>query len=277
MSPLTAPSCSEFKLVGIVFGLAIYNSTILDVHFPPVIYSYLLNPEYEPTFEDLRGAFPALAQGLQQVLDYPGEDVEEVFCLSFAVSVEHFGSVDTHELVPGGAAIPVTRANRAEYVARYTRWVLLDSVAGSLRAFVGGFSLLAKRDGFLQHLLPQELERIVCGYPHWNLAELQRVTSYEGGFSADSPVVGWFWEVVAGMSTADQHRLLSFATGSDRVPVGGFAEMEFVIQRQGEDSEALPTSHTCFNVLLLPEYSSLEKLRQKLEFAIQQTEGFMLI
>jgi hypothetical protein len=47
-------SCSEFKLVGIVFGLAIYNSTILDVHFPPVIYSYLLNPDYEPTFEDLK-------------------------------------------------------------------------------------------------------------------------------------------------------------------------------------------------------------------------------
>jgi len=159
----------------------------------------------------------------------------------------------------------------------YTRFLLLDSVAASLKAFIGGFSLLAKRDGFLQHVLPQELERIVCGYPHWNLAELQRVTTYEGGFAADTPVVAWFWEIVAAMSTADQHKLLSFATGSDRVPVGGFSEMEFVIQRQGEDSEALPTSHTCFNVLLLPEYSSKEKLQRKLEFAILQTEGFMLI
>ena len=159
----------------------------------------------------------------------------------------------------------------------YTRFLLLDSVSSSLKAFIGGFSLLAKRDGFLQHVLPQELERIVCGYPHWNLAELQRVATYEGGFTAETPVIVWFWEIVAAMSTADQHKLLSFATGSDRVPVGGFSEMEFVIQRQGEDSESLPTSHTCFNVLLLPEYSSKEKLQRKLEFAILQTEGFMLI
>jgi hypothetical protein len=41
--------------------------------------------------------------------------------------------------------------------------------------------------------------------------------------------------------------------------------------------KALPTSHTCFNVLLLPEYSSKEKLQHKLEFAVLQTEGFMLI
>lgn len=53
-SPAALEQESEFKLVGIVFGLAIYNSTILDVHFPPVIYSYLLNPDYQPTFEDLK-------------------------------------------------------------------------------------------------------------------------------------------------------------------------------------------------------------------------------
>lgn len=39
------PSCFEsdaqFTLVGIVLGLAIYNSVILDVHFPPVMYRKL--------------------------------------------------------------------------------------------------------------------------------------------------------------------------------------------------------------------------------------------
>jgi hypothetical protein len=53
-NPAALENESEFKLVGIVFGLAIYNSTILDVHFPPIIYSYLLNPDYVPTFEDLK-------------------------------------------------------------------------------------------------------------------------------------------------------------------------------------------------------------------------------
>ena len=33
---------SEYKLVGSVLGLAIYNGVILDLHFPPVVYKKLL-------------------------------------------------------------------------------------------------------------------------------------------------------------------------------------------------------------------------------------------
>ena len=36
---------SEFELVGIVIGLAIYNGVILDVHFPLVVYKKLLNQD----------------------------------------------------------------------------------------------------------------------------------------------------------------------------------------------------------------------------------------
>ena len=39
----------------------------------------------------------------------------------------------------------------------------------------------------------------------------------------------------------------------------------------------LPTSHTCFNHLLLPEYSSRDKLEAKLRAAILQSEGFGLL
>lgn len=38
----------------------------------------------------------------------------------------------------------------------------------------------------------------------------------------------------------------------------------------------LPTAHTCFNVLLLPEYSSQQKLKEKLLKAIQYAHGFGL-
>lgn len=39
----------------------------------------------------------------------------------------------------------------------------------------------------------------------------------------------------------------------------------------------LPTAHTCFNVLLLPEYSSQEKLDERLSKAINYAEGFGMI
>lgn len=39
----------------------------------------------------------------------------------------------------------------------------------------------------------------------------------------------------------------------------------------------LPTSHTCFNVLLLPEYSTIEKLRERLLKAITYAKGFGML
>lgn len=39
----------------------------------------------------------------------------------------------------------------------------------------------------------------------------------------------------------------------------------------------LPTSHTCFNVLLLPEYNSKEKLRERLLKAITYAKGFGML
>ena len=53
--------------------------------------------------------------------------------------------------------------------------------------------------------------------------------------------------------------------------------MDFVIQKASADSHQLPTSHTCFNTLLLPDYGSdYEKLEKLLGRAILECEGFGL-
>ncbi len=49
-----------------------------------------------------------------------------------------------------------------------------------------------------------------------------------------------------------------------------------VIQRDGTDSQKLPTSHTCFNTLLLPSYRSKAAMGDRLRLAIMNSEGFGL-
>lgn len=49
------------------------------------------------------------------------------------------------------------------------------------------------------------------------------------------------------------------------------------IQRSHVDDEHLPVSHTCFNILDLPAYSSKEILKAKLLEAIQHNQGFNLV
>lgn len=77
----------EYELVGTIIGLAIYNQVVLDVHLPRVVYKKLL-PNYKDdlTFQDFKETFPALAKGLERLLEFEG-DVEESLCLTFSVSV----------------------------------------------------------------------------------------------------------------------------------------------------------------------------------------------
>ena len=43
-----------FNLIGIICGLAIYNSTVVDLHFPLVLYKKLLNvPSKLEDFKEL--------------------------------------------------------------------------------------------------------------------------------------------------------------------------------------------------------------------------------
>ena len=75
-------------------------------------------------------------------------------------------------------------------------------------------------------------------------------------------------------SEEQKRKFLMFATGCDRAPINGLADLRIVISRAGPDSDRLPSSHTCFNHVLLPEYTTCEKLKDRLSLAIQHAEGF---
>lgn len=49
------------------------------------------------------------------------------------------GATATAELLPGGAATPVTSSNRHQFVALYADWLLNASVAPQFGALAAGF------------------------------------------------------------------------------------------------------------------------------------------
>lgn len=264
---------NEYELIGVLLGLAIYNSVILDMHFPVVVYKKLMG--YQPTLEDLHQLNPQLASGLQQLLDFEG-DVENTFCRTFQVSYEEFDSVKTVNLKPDGDKIAVTNSNRREFVDRYVRWYLSQSIEKQFAAFARGFHRVCGGQA-LSLFRPEELELLVCGSTELDFQALEKVCKYENGYSSSHKVVKWFWEIVHDdLSLAEKKKLLFFVTGSDRVPIKGLGTLNFVIIRNGSDSMRLPTAHTCFNQLLLPEYKNKAKLKERLVVAISNAEGFGL-
>ena len=55
-NPTSFENDAQFTLIGVVLGLAIYNSTIVDIHFPAVVYRKLMGKK--GTFEDLGDVDP---------------------------------------------------------------------------------------------------------------------------------------------------------------------------------------------------------------------------
>ena len=272
--PMSTAEAAEFKLVGQVLGLALYNGVILDLAFPLVLYKKLLG--LRVGLSDLCAMQPVVGRSLTRLLDYAGDDMENELCLDFTVSLRYFDTTRVVELCPGGADRAVTEESAPEYVDRYVDHVLNSSVNEQFAPFRDGFLSVCGGPA-LGLCRPEELELLICGDPVLDMDALQAVAGYAGGFSPSSAVVRWLWKVVGELEPVDQRRLLTFATGSDRAPVGGLRKIRFVVQCSGPDSDLLPTSSTCFNVLLLPNYSSEAKLRRKLLHAIREgATGFYL-
>jgi len=183
----------------------------------------------------------------------------------------------SHELVEGGMEKLVNQENKEEFIERYSSFLLNDSIKAQFEAFKRGFDMVTE-DSMLHRLFrPEELELLLCGSKTFDVEDLERSTEYDGGYSKDHPLIRYFWEIFHGMTIDEQRLLVAFTTGSDRVPVGGLAKLRLIIAKNGPDSDRLPTAHTCFNVLMLPEYSSKAKLQDRLLKAITHAKGFGLI
>ena len=315
-NPNTFETSDQYYLVGALLGLAIYNSTILDVALPPFAFRKLLAsaPASAPssaaasnitsitgtkgqmtyTIADLAEYRPSLAAGLQQLLDFPG-DVESTYCWSFVVPIERYGTVVEHPLISNGANTPVTNTNRAEFVDLYIRYLLDGAVARQFEPFKRGFFTVCAGNA-LSLFRAEEIELLVRGSDEaLNVDSLRAVAVHENwkqpfpphlllpNPTENEPVIRWFWAAFASAAPARQRKLLTFITGSDRIPAVGATSLVLRIVCGGdgirttsEEQARYPIARTCFNMLVLWRYPSPKVLEAKLWGAVEESEGFGL-
>uniref|UniRef100_A0AAQ4PCZ4 HECT and RLD domain containing E3 ubiquitin protein ligase 3 n=1 Tax=Gasterosteus aculeatus aculeatus TaxID=481459 RepID=A0AAQ4PCZ4_GASAC len=254
-----------FHLIGIICGLAIYNSTVVDLHFPLVLYKKLLN--VSPTLEDFKELSPTEARCICiQILDY----------LLCQITRENYGMTEVKELIPGGEGISVDKNNRKEFVEAYLRYVFSDSVSEQYSAFSSGFLKVCGGE-ILPLFQPSELMAMVVGNNNYNWEEMEKNAVYKGEYTATHPTVRLFWEVFHEFPLEKKKQFLLFLTGSDRIPIHGMESLRIVIQSTTAEEHYLPVAHTCYNLLDMPRYQTKEILRRRLTRAVEQYEGFSLV
>ncbi|BGP68118.1 hypothetical protein NBRC10513v2_001445 [Rhodotorula toruloides] len=265
-----------FTFVGRAVGMAIFHRRFLDAHFATSIYKACLDRPIG--LEDMATIDAQLWQSLTWMAE---NDITDVLDLDFTSQYESFGTLETCELMPDGANIPVTEENKHEYIRLLCEHRLKGRVEAQLEALKRGLGEIVPLKE-LRVFDEKELELLIGGVETIDVQDWENHTDYRG-YSSSDQVVRWFWQAVKSWPAEKRSRLLQFTTGTSRTPPNGFRDLQgsdgprrFTIEKAvGGGQGALPKSHTCFNRIDLPPYESLETLESKLLFALEEgASGF---
>ncbi|XP_061569016.1 NEDD4-like E3 ubiquitin-protein ligase WWP1 isoform X2 [Cololabis saira] len=273
-SAINPDHLSYFCFIGRFIAMALFHGKFIDTGFSLPFYKRMLNKKL--ILKDLESIDPEFYNSLIWIRD---NNIEECNLeMYFSVDMEILGKITSHDLKPDGVNVLVTEENKEEYISLMAEWRFSRGVEGQTKAFLDGFNEVVPLQ-WLQYFDEKELEVMLCGMQEVDLQDWQRNTVYRH-YTRNSKQIIWFWQLVKEVDNEVRLRLMQFVTGTCRLPLGGFSELmgsngpqKFCIEKVGKDTW-LPRSHTCFNRLDLPPYKSYEQLKEKLLFAIEETEGF---
>lgn len=257
-----------FKFIGRIIGKALYEGRVLDCHFSRAVYKRILGKPV--SLKDMETLDLEYYKSLLWMLE---NDITDIITETFSTDVEAFGETQTVDLIENGRNIPVTEENKHEYVRLVTEHRLTGAVQEQLEHFLKGFHDIVPAE-LISIFSEQELELLISGLPDIDVEDWKNNTEYHN-YTAGSPQIQWFWRAVRSFDKEERAKLLQFVTGTSKVPLNGFKELEgmngfsrFNIHRDYGSKDRLPSSHTCFNQLDLPEHDTYETLRQQLYTAM---------
>ncbi|XP_056334731.1 E3 ubiquitin-protein ligase TRIP12 isoform X5 [Danio aesculapii] len=289
----------KFRFLGKLMAKAIMDFRLLDLPLGLPFYKWMLRHESSISSHDLVNIDPGVAKSIQHLEDiirqkkrieldrsHTRETLQQALeSLNMnGCSVEDLGldftlpGFPNIELKKGGKDVPVTIHNLEEYLRLVVYWTLNEGVLRQFESFREGFESVFPLH-HLQYFYPEELDQLLCGSKSesWDVKTLMECCRPDHGYTHDSRAVRFLFEVLSSFDAEQQRLFLQFVTGSPRLPVGGFRSLNpplTIVRKTFESTENpddfLPSVMTCVNYLKLPDYSSIEIMREKLLIAARE-------
>ncbi|KAE8151403.1 ubiquitin-protein ligase Ufd4 [Aspergillus avenaceus] len=290
-----------FKVLGKFVARSMLDSRIIDISFNPVFFRIAASSSsVAPSLGTVKAVDQDLANSLlllkrfandkkkiegtassdiekKQALQSVEVDGVKVEDLSLDFTLPGYPSI---ELVENGANVPVTIENVDKYVDQVVDLTLCSGVQRQVEAFREGFSQVFPFSA-LRTFTPTELVMLFGrAEEDWSIETLMDSIKADHGFNMDSRSVRNLLQTMSELNTQQRRDFLQFVTGSPKLPIGGFKSLTpifTVVCRPSEPpytpDDYLPSVMTCVNYLKLPDYSSLDVLRERLSVAIKEGQG----
>lgn len=283
----------KFDLLGRIVGKAVQDGRVLDIPFSKAFYKLVLGKElslcdiqsFDPELGRILLEFQAFVKRQKYVELACNKDIDstmssgfqntkvEELCLDFSLP----GYPD-YILSSKNDNLMVNDNNFEEYISLVVDATLHTGISRQLEAFKSGLNQVIS-DRHLHVFTEEELERLLCGESDcWLTCDLLDHIKFDHGYTASSTPIINLLDVLSEFDHEQRRAFLQFVTGAPRLPPGGLAALNpklTIVRKQssgGADAD-LPSVMTCANYLKLPPYSTKERLKEKLLFAITEGQG----
>jgi serine/threonine protein kinase len=267
----TASSSSHiesFRAVGKAMVKAFYEGRRIGNRLSPSAFKFFTGAQ--PNTRDLQLFDPQTAKSLQWMLATVG--VEDLGFHFETVGKPELGEVDDN--------------NKGTFVRMKTESVLIQSRIKQLTALKEGFlealqGISTEAAPFLNLLSHTDWRIMLCGDTVINPQQIVAALRFSG-FPTRSKIPQWLTELICSASEDHLRKFLIFVTGSPSI-TNSFSSSSSssstirINVRHQTRSAALPTAHTCFFHLDIPDYAEKETFQNKLLYAIQNSNTFEIV
>ena len=290
---------SYLNTIGVVMAKAVTDCQRLDINFSHAFYKCLFKKNLDAqqlSLVDIKDVMPSIFKFVESLVDVLREKwyirnnnsltIEEQNQSIFNITCDGCSFEDLCvnftlpgfpdiEMMEGGRETLLSIDNLENYLKLLIWWLLYANPKKSIKEVRNGFERVLD-PSLMQYFYPNEYEGLICGLTKelWTV-DILKQNCLLVGFTVDSPVVHYLFEVLSSLSADDQRHFLQFVTATPRLPVGGLAALnpKLTIRYRrvdGNPDNYLPGSFTCVNNLYIVGYSCKEALEVKLLLAIRE-------
>ncbi|KAI3987832.1 hypothetical protein MKX01_020946 [Papaver californicum] len=264
-----------FTFCGRMVALALTYKVQIGIAFDRVFFKQLSGGVI--SLEDVCHADPFLYNSCKKILEMDADFVDsDAMSLTFVKEIEEFGTRKIVELCHDGNSTAVNSNNREEYIKLLIHHSYVKTVSEKVAFFARGFGEILCEQSlqkiFFRCLELKDLDLMLYGSDQAvSVREWKAHTDYSGYEESDKQIC-WFWKVVSGMSMEQQRKLLFFWTSVKYLPSKGFSSLSsrMYISKTSASRHHLPSSHSCFYQLVLPQYPSLAVMKKNLLVVCQE-------
>ncbi|KAA6369862.1 MAG: putative HECT E3 ubiquitin ligase, partial [Streblomastix strix] len=289
------------RSLGALMSIHIQTRNPMNIMLAKIVWRHIVDEQ--PTIDDLAAADESFVRSMRRIRDCKNKSEFESYGVEWTVvtqdghiedlslhrpihskekhSSSSLSNIDEDQIDMFGfdSELSVSFEDRHAYCDAAEQFRLQEGASEAAEIRYGLLQLIP--DEILLLATGPELEFLVCGEPTISVEDFKKIVQFN--FGSQGQLKEMFWEMLKKMTSKQRQLFLRFVTGRSRMPhlpqgandahsIPSDLQLKVDLMgmrgSRGSWDQTLPASHTCYQSLELPQYSSADIMLERIVYAI---------